>query len=441
MTVDDPNSDIRKYENTRHRVQGADIPETDREILLEFGEAWFTMNEPSTAKANLFSTLKVAKLASTNGLPSLAEWEKTDFDSFAAQLKRAQLDGVPDDGYSANYRRALKQHTKNLMKHLGRDWYEDITVGAAPKSSITREDLITQDELAALFGAAEHPRDRCLLALPLATFQRNAALRALRLKDIHIPGASQTGYIALNDDADGQKRATGKRPLTWATAYVEKWLEVHPRSDDPEAPLLCVIGNSGNAERGAPLSRDASYNKRLRTLAERARLPEERYRTNTGRKETTIGAHLLRHTGITRAGLSEKFSDQVIKQWAGWTEDSDRLRDYMHLTDDDVLAAAAVAYGDDNAEAELAHRPEPGNCDRCGHATEAWMRACPNCTMLLTPEAGLLSESLDDVHEEATEAAIESTDPEIIELAKLIRESTDDPVGLQEALITALGRD
>lgn len=440
MTVNDPNSDVRKYQQTRQQVKGADIPESDRETLLEFGEAWFTKNKPSTAKSNLFSTLKVAKLAASNDLPPLTEWVLSDYNHFVARLQRDQLDGVPDDGFSDNYQRSLKQHTKNFLGHLGRDWHEDITVGAAPKSTITREDLITQDELAALFGAAEHPRDQCLLALPLATFQRNAALRALRIKDIHITESSQTGHIAINSDAEGQKRASGKRPLTWATAYVENWLKVHPRKDDNEAPLLCVIGNSGNADRGAPLSRDATYNKRLRTLAERADLPEERYRSNTGRREATIGAHLLRHTGITRAGLSEKFSDQVIKRWAGWSEDSDRLKTYMHLDDDDVLAAAASAYGGDDAEDELAHRPEPGNCDRCGHATEAWMRACPNCTMLLTPEAGVLSESLDDVHEEATEVGIESTDPETIELVKMVRESTDAEA-LQEAIITALDGD
>jgi len=434
MAVDDPNDDVRKYKNTREQVREADIPTADRDALLDFGEAKFTASEASTAKSNLYGGLKIARLAVDNDLPPLTEWAKTDFDTFSARLVRGDLDGVPDDGYSKNYNRSLQQYTKNFMKELGRDWVEDVEIGAAPDSEVTRDDLITQDELAALFGAAEHPRDQCLIALPLATFQRNAALRALRIKDVTLTENPQSSYITLNDDADGQKRASGKRPLTWASAYVEQWLDVHPRRDDPDAPLLCVIGNSGNASRGDPMSKNDTYNQRLRTIAERAGLPEDRYRSSVGRRERTLGAHLLRHTGVTRAGLNEELTDQVIKKWAGWTEDSDRLRDYMHLTDDDLIAAAAGAYGDDDVEHDLAERPDPGECDRCGHPTEAWMQACPNCTMLLTVSAGMISNQLDEIEEEATDTAIESTDRETIEIAKLIRDSAADPEALREDL-------
>jgi integrase len=436
MSVSDPNQYVKKYRNTRQQVKDADIAERDREQLLAFGEAKFDTNKASTAKANLFSALQVARLAVANDLPPLTEWEQTDYTNFAARLARSDLDGVPDGGYSENYRRSLKQHTKNFFEFLNRNWHDEITVGTAPESPVTRDDLISQDELAALFGAAEHPRDQCLLVLPLATFQRNAALRALRISDVNLTDSPQTAYIQLNTDARGQKRASGKRPLTFATTYVKKWLEVHPRKDDPEAPLLCVISDSGNANRGAALAKDDSYNNRLRTLAERAGLDKERYTSSIGRREATIRAHLLRHTAITRAGRSEQFSDQIIKRWAGWTEDSNRLRDYVHLSDEDLLTAAQTAYGGAE-EDELAGRPKPGECERCGHPTEEWMRACPRCSLLLSPEAGALSDSLDNLRGDIAEAGFETTDAEMIELLKMLRKTTDNPAALRKAVEAA----
>jgi hypothetical protein len=61
--------------------------------------------------------------------------------------------------------------------------------------------------------------------------------------------------------------------------------------------------------------------------------------------------------------------------------------------------------------------------------------------MLLTVSAGMISNQLDEIEEEATETAIESTDRETIEIAKLIRESAADPEALREDLRGVLDED
>lgn len=425
--TNDPNNDVQRFQNQIRLLEDTDRPlhDADRDQMLAFAEYCFSEKAASTAGNQTANVRKHGERAAEAGLPPVTEWESTHFDRYTGRMKRGDLPGGPDGGWSEGTIRNVRQHFKNFLTYLGREWAEEIEMGAVPDPKVRRSDCLTQEEISAINDVAEHPRDRALFALPLATMQRSGALRALRIKDIHLPADKQTGYITINSDANGQKRATGKRPLHWATAYAEDWLAVHPRRDDPDAPFLCVITDSGKAVKGSAISK-TSYNNRLRTLAKRAGLPEERYKVSVGRKEKTISCHRLRHTAITRAALNPEFSDQIIKTWAGWTPNSSQLENYIHTEDDDVLAAVDDSYADDGDT--LAHNPTPDECPKCGYSDPGPMNACPNCTMLLTAESAVATATAEEANDEATEAAVESTDEDMIRLLNHAREGTDDEV-------------
>lgn len=432
--IDDPRGDIRRFKNARRRVREAieqgDIPGADGEELLAFGDHRRGEGAPSTAHSQMENCRKAAKKAAGVGLPSLIEWDERTLNRFMVRMEDGEfpeeyLNPYSDDGsWAEGTRRNVKQHLKNFFGFLGREWAGDVYIGAPPQGSVEREDLLTQDELTAMWEAAEHPRDEVLLALPLVTWQRNAALRAFRVGDVHLPPEGRTGYITLNEDALGRKDAAGKRPLTWATGPIKRWIAKHPARDGTDfaaAPLLCVITDAGNAVKGAPLANTESYNRRLRTLAERAGLDRDRWIQSEGRKERTLRAHLLRYTAATRAAVSDEYSEATIKKWAGWTQDSPQLRRYIQLVEEDVLAAANEAHG---IESELPLRPEFSKCPSCGGPVEEWHRACPACTGLLTDEAWVLREAAEGINEDATEAAIDATDAEEIEAHQAVRETT-----------------
>lgn len=443
-STNDPNNEIRNYQNERQRVQDADISDRDRAAILRFGDHLRSDHSPNYSYQNMASCRKVAALAGVVGEPPLVEWDKPTYDRFMVRMEDGQFpdEHLPAKGsWSEGYLRNFRQHLKNYFAFVGHEWAPEVKIGKPPEPSVEREDLLTQDEMTALWEAADHPRDECILALPLATWQRNAALRALRVGDVHLPDNDRTGYVQINEDALGRKAASGKRPLTWATGPVERWLAKHPARDDSdfdEAPLLCVITDAGDATRGAPLSTNESLNRRLRKLAERAGLDRDRWDTTHGRKQRTVSAHTLRYTGITRAAISDDYNDTTVKAWAGWEMDTPQLKRYVQVVEEDILAAADEAHG---IETALAGRPAFDNCPKCGGPTEEWHNACPNCTTLLTDEIWQATEAVDETHEQATEEAIETTDAQLVAALKGVREGTADPEAVAVAITEALRAD
>lgn len=445
-STQDPRNDRGRYKNERRRVREAIekglITDADGEELLAFGDNLRGRHEPSTSSTQLGGVRRAAIMATAAGFPPLVEWDEQALDRF---MVRMEDDDLPDEElergggpWREGTRRNYKQCLKNFLGYLGREWAEDIYIGAPAKGSVERDDLLTQDELTALWEVADHPRDECLLALPLVTWNRNAALRALRVRDVEIADGDQTGFIRLNDSALGQKDATGKRPLTWGTGPVERLLSKHPRRHDDDfedAPLLYVITDAGGAEKGSMLSNNEAYNRRLRTLARRAGLERDRWESSYGRRERTIRAHILRYTGATRAALSDEYKEATIKKWGGWNMSSKQLDRYLQLFDDDVLAAADDAHGIDSS---LPQRPEFGQCPKCGAAIEEWHRACPTCTFLLSDEMWGLREAAEGVHEESTERAVTSKDDDLVRALQAARRATDDPDEFAEVVAAAI---
>lgn len=438
----DPRNDVRRYNNERERInramQEGDIADSDGEVLLEWGAHLRNVNEVSTAHGNMSSCRKAAEKAAAVGMPAVSTWDEATLDTFMVRMEDADFpeehqNPRSDDGtWSEGYVRNVRQHLKNLFVWLGREWAEDYYIGAPAEGKVERSDLLEQDELTALWEAAEHPRDEVLVALPLVTWQRNAVLRAFRLRDVEFSDDGTSGTIRIFEDALGRKRAKGKKPLTWATGPVKRWMEKHPRRGDLDAPLICVITDSGNAEKGSQLGNAETYNKRLRTLAKRAGLDRDRWDTSEGRKERTIRAHILRYTGATRAAISDTFSESTVKAWGGWKQSSEQLDRYIQVVDEDVIASADAAHG---RETDLPERPEFSSCPSCSAAIEEWHPACPACLGPL--------HDVDWTHEanEADQRPGESVDPfqDVEDAIQALASEYDDPSKVSLRLTQAIG--
>lgn len=375
----DPNDDRGRIDREQDRIDAADMAEADRDALGKW--RIYLENNVSLryASQQLLNVREAAEIAEDIGAPPLSAWDEADFKEFYNRLSRDDVPDEygPDGGWKEGTLRNKKQHLKNFHKWLGREWAGDIEIGAAPSPTVEPDDLLRPDELADLWDATDHARDEALVALPLCTWQRNAVVRSFRVGDVHLNGGGEA-WVRIFRDASGRKGATGKKPLSWAAGPLKRWLDKHPGGDDEDAPLLAVIANTGTAEPGDPLQNNETLNQRLRFLAEKAGLDRDRWDRNTGRKERTIRAHLLRYTGATRAAKSDDFGESTVKKWGNWTQSSEQLDRYIQLTDDDVLASWAAAH-DVSGEAFESDRPEFGTCERCSAPVEEWHATCPTC--------------------------------------------------------------
>jgi len=135
-------------------------------------------------------------------------------------------------GTLRNYRKAFRK----FFRYHDREWTEDIEIGAIPDRDVDADKTLTEDEISALRESADHPRNKALLEMVIDTWLRISAVGTLRVQDVDLNG--QAGTVTLNQEALGRKGARGKRPLTWRNPYVANCLDVHPRRDDPDAPLF-----------------------------------------------------------------------------------------------------------------------------------------------------------------------------------------------------------
>lgn len=313
---------------------------------------------------------------------SLLEMDEDLFYDLLATLRDGSAPGIQDGGLAAGTLRTMRSSARLFFRDaLGREWAEDIEVGAAGKSPVTPEHLVDSDDISALFDAATSPRDAALLGTLLATGQRISAALSIRVGDVDLDGRS--GVVRLNDEALGLKGASGPRPLLWATGHVSRWLAVHPRRDEDDAPLFCTLkagagGNNQTAvrryERGEPLSRHQAHS-RLKDLAEAADVDPVR-----------VKPHNLRHAAITRM-VREGLAEQKIKWLVGWADDSSQFERYQHLTDDEMLESVLEDYDLTAEDVDRIGQHERTTCERCGTALRPGATYCDSCGLAMTDTA------------------------------------------------------
>lgn len=353
VDVNDPADYEGKYQQARKRLETANMDEKDRKAIRAFMDRRDATGdyEFSTQENLLTMLIRSAELAHK----PLHQFEQDEYNSdhatFINGLQNGTINGVKQGGYSTEYVRSFRQAIRLLMEHLGKEWHDEIKVGAPNPGTITEEDCFSSDETAKMFAEAGK-RDAAILALMLATGQRITALASLRLTDLEIEG--NRGGFHLNPKAIGLKGAEGYRPMIWATPYITRWLNKHPGWPNPDKDDALFVTERGGRhyDKGDPLGY-SGFEKALTRLVLAAGVEEEKAQT-----------HRLRHTAIRRM-IRDGLSDQRIKYMVGWHSDSSHLERYGSLKDKSHAKDIEEHYGMANEdEEEVGHLFE--DCPSCG---------------------------------------------------------------------------
>jgi integrase len=383
------------------KLEEADIDERDREAIKSFIR--FQDTQRNLAVSTNVNNLSDLRLSAERSDTPLVEMDREDVDDL---LFRYKHDLGMAQGTLRNYRKALRK----FYRYRDEDWAEDIEIGAPPEREIDAEKILTDDEIEALRKEASHPRNKAFLELLLDTGLRVSAIGTLRVRDVELNG--RAGTVTLNQDAVGRKGASGKRPLTWSKPYVANWLDVHPRSDDPEAPLLhrLTAPNGGWDEDDDGAVGYYQLQKILKELAEEAGVDRDK-----------VNPHNFRKTAISR-WIREGFSEQEIKHRATWVKDSQQFETYSQVTDEEMNEKILAEYGLAD-EDEEAHRPDLGECPQCQTSLNGEPRFCPGCGLALSQKsAQLLDEAKDDIFDGVAEADDEDEIEMLRELRDLVEE-------------------
>jgi len=246
-------------------------------------------------------------------------------------------------------------------------------------SSISREDLFTEDELKRLFRNFSNVRDRAFCMVLYESAARPGELLSRNIADFTSNGKGDFIYL---EGLKGTPDRTNQ--LVRAGRAVREWLIQHPLGgevgdfEDRSAPLWvkteqqeCV--RCGEIPRnhgdGHPYESDirdrvnyTGFYRRFKKACDAADIPENKSRP-----------YNLRHTRLTEVATFMGY--EQLNKFAGWKPGSDRAKIYVHLNNDDVNQAIREEYGLSGGDDEDQSR----NCPFCGTENQSGHSECRNC--------------------------------------------------------------
>jgi integrase len=238
---------------------------------------------------------------------------------------------------------------------------------------VKRGDLLTPADVDALIKAASHERDRAFIALLWEAGPRIAEIGNQQIKHV-----TRTTY-GYTMDLTGK---TGTRtPLVISSApYLSTWLGMHPRADDPEAPLWIQLRED------KPMEYHTITVMLQRTFA------------RAGIKKPSH-PHIFRHSRVTYVIANGIMNEQQAKTYFGWTPDSDMLGStYAHLIDTDVNNA--ILRENNLAPHQTAHKElQPVRCHICNQLNPPKTEYCQKCAAVLDMKQAYEHQQLHDMKE------------------------------------------
>lgn len=236
------------------------------------------------------------------------------------------------------------------------------------------EDLLTQEEVEAMINAAEHVRDKALIATLYETGCRIGELASLQIKNVTF---DKYGAVIVVTGKTGMRRV---RMISYVS-YLSNWLGSHPDRADPDAPLWVVIGTTREIAKKhlEGYKFNWSYALKYRTVSKVL----ERAARKAGIKKP-VNPHHFRHSRATK--LANSLTEAQLKELFGWTQSSSMASVYVHMSGRDVDDALLKLYGLKEKAVEEDHT-KPSRCARCSEINPPNFKFCGKCGMALDLKA------------------------------------------------------
>ena len=231
----------------------------------------------------------------------------------------------------------------------------------------------------------KYARNKAALAVDWDSGARSGEFRSMKVGDVT---DHKNGMEITVDGRQGQRTVT----LITSVPYLRRWLEVHPKADDPEAPLWCGL-DSGT---------EISYKMKQKMI----RAPVKRAVDNGDlKKPSKMGFTRMRKSSASYLAR-KNVSQHHLERHHGWVENSDEARRYIVVFAEDTAREVARAHGVDVSEEEIADIG-PVQCPRCQRETPRDKIQCMWCGQALSPKG---VEKIEERRERLFESALEAED-------------------------------
>lgn len=229
----------------------------------------------------------------------------------------------------------------------------------------TADDIITPDQVEALFKNVTSTRNRAMIELLYESAGRAGEIATLTWGQITF----YQNYASVR--LDGKTGKTRQAPLYTSHIALRRWRDQYP-GGEPGPDDMIFPARAGGQE---PMSYNGMA-KIVHIAAEKAGI------------EKPVTLHTFRHSRITHL-LQAGMNESTIKLLAWGDVGSTMLRVYSHLTPGDVEASFEKLYGIQPVEQFKGMDPavSPYQCPVCGMLNPPGNRFCGGCGGALTQEA------------------------------------------------------
>jgi integrase/recombinase XerD len=239
------------------------------------------------------------------------------------------------------------------------DW---IKTTLSKKETRMPEELLIEEEVLKLIGAAKSPRDKALIALMWDVGARIGEIANIKIKNLTF---DEYGMSVLLNGKTGPRRVRA----VWSIQYIMSWLEMHPDKKNNNAMLWV---NSENK----PISYQAVRKQLIRI-------------TNRAKIQKRITPHLFRHSRATF--LARHLTEAEMNVYFGWVQGSDMAATYVHLSgrdvDKSILKAHGITVEEDN------NKPQVQQCPRCKAVNGPEALFCFKCGAALSLKTAMSIEA------------------------------------------------
>ncbi len=284
---------------------------------------------------------------------------------------RRFLANLENENYSYWTKRDIRLVLKKFVKFAFPEKYDlikDIRASGLATSRRKSEktlprEILTVEEVTRMAEVADTVRNRALVLTLYETGARIGEFLNIRIGDVKF---DDNGAVIVLEGKTGMRAV---RVVSCVPALA-RWVNEHPFREDRNAFLW--VGFTRRS-RDRPLNYN-EVRKILKRLAQRAGI------------EKDVHPHLFRHSRATE--LAKVLTEQQLKIYFGWEQDSRMAAKYVHLSGRDLDAAILRAAGievETREEVQL----KPKKCVRCNHLNDPSSRFCSNCGMPLDLKTAL----------------------------------------------------
>ena len=336
-----------ELENVKNRIDGLE-EEKNTEHILKFIKQLFA---EGLSKPRIVKYANHLKVLSEKLGKDFLEVNKEDITTFLSDLEQSD--------YSVYTKKDYKVVLKRIFRFLGKgELVKDVKTTIKENRKKLPGEILTKVEVRKMIEAADHPRNKVIIALLYEGGLRIGELASLRIKNVEF---DEYGAVLKVNGKTGERMVR----VVGSASLISQWLQMHPGRDDKEAPLW--VNLSSNYKKEGITYQGIRQN--LKRIAEKAGV----------RKNIT--PHIFRHSRATH--LAKSLTEAEMNVYFGWVQGSDMPATYVHLSgrdvDDKILEIEGVKSREKEKEDEL----RPKQCPRCQYINSPVSRYCGRCGTIL----------------------------------------------------------